>query len=262
MAAARNVSAAASTTRRPSARSRAASLPMVVVLPVPLTPDDQDDRRRALGGRDGLPVLGVAVREQAASSSRTACSAVTSRRLRARSTRSIENAAPTSPVIRVSSISSQSAPPSPPNALRSRAPKPGPGLLEARLELCRAPARGERRRPSRGCSRRPTPTAAGAADRVRAASPGAGRGDGLARGPSSSVRSAPSRSRGIRRGRRHPSAGGPPISAGSCELLRLRWAATEEAHAGPPGQPARPPRPRGPRCGGGRRWPGPPRGGG
>ena len=38
LAAARNVSAAASSTRRPAAASRAASLPMVVVLPVPFTP--------------------------------------------------------------------------------------------------------------------------------------------------------------------------------------------------------------------------------
>ena len=38
MAAARNVSPAASITERPSARSLAASLPMVVVLPEPLTP--------------------------------------------------------------------------------------------------------------------------------------------------------------------------------------------------------------------------------
>nr|CRL78401.1 hypothetical protein CPGR_02255 [Mycolicibacter nonchromogenicus] len=37
-AAARNVSAAPSTTRRPSATSTRASLPTVVVLPVPLTP--------------------------------------------------------------------------------------------------------------------------------------------------------------------------------------------------------------------------------
>ena len=38
MAAARNVSPAASITFLPSRASRAASLPMVVVLPVPLTP--------------------------------------------------------------------------------------------------------------------------------------------------------------------------------------------------------------------------------
>ena len=38
MAAARNVSPAASMTERPSARNFAASLPMVVVLPEPLTP--------------------------------------------------------------------------------------------------------------------------------------------------------------------------------------------------------------------------------
>ena len=38
MAAARNVSPAASITLRPSARNFAASLPMVVVLPEPLTP--------------------------------------------------------------------------------------------------------------------------------------------------------------------------------------------------------------------------------
>ena len=38
MAAARNVSPAASMTERPSAWSLAASLPMVVVLPEPLTP--------------------------------------------------------------------------------------------------------------------------------------------------------------------------------------------------------------------------------
>ena len=38
MAAARNVSPAASITERPSSRSLAASLPMVVVLPEPLTP--------------------------------------------------------------------------------------------------------------------------------------------------------------------------------------------------------------------------------
>ena len=38
IAAARNVSPAASTTLRPSVRKRAASLPMVVVLPEPFTP--------------------------------------------------------------------------------------------------------------------------------------------------------------------------------------------------------------------------------
>ena len=124
MAAARNVSAAASTTRRPCARSRAASLPMVVVLPVPLTPTTSTMAGAPSAAGTGSQCSASRTASSPASSARTAASAGTSLRLRARSTRSIDSAAPTSPVIRVSSISSQSAPPAAPKAPRSRAPNP------------------------------------------------------------------------------------------------------------------------------------------
>ncbi len=55
MAAARKVSPAASITERPSARSRAASLPIVVVLPEPLTP-----ATRTTNGFAALKLSGVA----------------------------------------------------------------------------------------------------------------------------------------------------------------------------------------------------------
>ena len=74
MAAARKVSPAASMTLRPSARNFAASLPMVVVLPEPLTPTTRmtkglaalDDKRLRhgrehlldLGGQHGLHLVG------------------------------------------------------------------------------------------------------------------------------------------------------------------------------------------------------------
>ena len=125
MAAARNVSAAASTTRRPFARSRAASLPMVVVLPVPLTPTT-----RTIAGPPSTAGVGSQwLASRGASSARELGRGPPARRVtlrwrRACSTTSMESSAPMSPVMRISSISSQSASIPPPNAVRSRAPKP------------------------------------------------------------------------------------------------------------------------------------------
>ena len=124
MAAARKVSAAARTTRRPLARSRAASLPMVVVLPVPLTPTTRRIAGAPSTAGDGSQASASRGARRLPSSLRIACSGETSRRLRARSTRSRARRAPTSPVIRISSISSQSASLPPPKAARSLAPKP------------------------------------------------------------------------------------------------------------------------------------------
>ena len=54
MAAARKVSPAASITERPSARNLAASLPMVVVLPEPLTPTTRATKGFAAPIKSGL----------------------------------------------------------------------------------------------------------------------------------------------------------------------------------------------------------------
>ena len=104
-------------------------------------------------------------------------------RLRARSTRSIESAAPTSPVISVSSISSQSAVDRRRRTRCAAGPRTRRGTSPGRPRAPRARARGGPRRPSRGCSRRPRRTGprararrAGAADRAR---PGATIGRGL-----------------------------------------------------------------------------------
>ncbi len=124
IAAARNVSAAASTTRRSCARSRAASLPIVVVLPVPFTPTTSTIAGPPSTAGLGSQCSASRAARSAASSARTAVSASTSRRRRARSTTSMDSAAPTSPVISVSSISSQSAVSPPPNALAEPRPEP------------------------------------------------------------------------------------------------------------------------------------------
>ena len=122
IAAARNVSAAASTTRRPCARSRAASLPIVVVLPVPLTPTTS-----TIAGPPSAAGFGVHSSSRGGEQRRElgadrASGRSTSRRLRARSTRSIDSAAPTSPVIRISSISpSRRRSPPPERAAQPRA---------------------------------------------------------------------------------------------------------------------------------------------
>ncbi len=55
MAAARNVSAAARMTDRPWPLNRLASLPIVVVLPVPLTPTTRTHGRAAGHGRTRVP---------------------------------------------------------------------------------------------------------------------------------------------------------------------------------------------------------------
>ena len=137
IAAARNVSAAASTTRRPSARSRAASLPMVVVLPVPLTPTTS-----TMAGPPSVAGSGSSSSSSRAASRRAELGArprpprSTSRRLRARSTRSIESWAPTSPRDQRSPRSRPSPRrPPPPKALAQPRAEPGPRLLQALLEL-------------------------------------------------------------------------------------------------------------------------------
>ena len=65
MAAARNVSAAARTTRRPLRPLAGGELADGRGLAGAVDADDEDDGGRALDGRDGLPVLGVADGEQA-----------------------------------------------------------------------------------------------------------------------------------------------------------------------------------------------------
>ena len=75
MAAARNVSAAARTTRRPLARSRAASLPMVVVLPVPFTPTTSTIAGPPSTAGRGSQCSASRAASSAPSSARTAASA-------------------------------------------------------------------------------------------------------------------------------------------------------------------------------------------
>ena len=135
IAAARNVSAAARTTRWPFARSRAASLAMVVVLPVPLTPTTSTIAGAPSAAGTRLPVRGVARREERGSSACDGAPASTSRRFRARSTRPIASVAPTSrgdqglldlvPV----DIGTAAERPAEPRA------EPGARLLQAVLEL-------------------------------------------------------------------------------------------------------------------------------
>ena len=115
MAAARNVSAAARMTDVPSAEYRLASLPMVVVLPVPLTPT-----MRTTAGPPSTDGSGAQARSRgtrrAASSARTAArrpGRVAAGDGPARR-RPSASAAPTSPAMSVSSTSSQAGSSSPP----------------------------------------------------------------------------------------------------------------------------------------------------
>src|SRR5438067_2432403 len=103
-AAARNVSAAPSTTERPCSRRRCASLPIVVVLPVPLTPTT----RITLGGpsrpsRPGSP------RRAAASSTSASLRSPSSPLASRRRTSSAVEGTPTSAAINTSSSRSQAA---------------------------------------------------------------------------------------------------------------------------------------------------------
>ena len=163
-AAARKVSAAPSTTRRPSATSTRASLPTVVVLPVPLTP--------TTSSTDGLSACGSALIERSSpgwssemSTSRStarACSWVLTV-LAARAARSLPTtdavtAGPRSAMSRVSSTSSQDA--------SSRSPPPSrPSMLRPKAfwDLASRP-RSRSRRPAGGAMVATSPTsAAGAA---------------------------------------------------------------------------------------------------
>ena len=135
MAAARKVSAAASTTRRPLARSRAASLPMVVVLPVPLTPTTSTIAGPPSAAGTGSQCSASRGASSPASSARTASSAETSLRLRARSTRSIdERGADVAGDQRLLDLVPVRATATAEGAAQPGA-EPGAGLLEALLEL-------------------------------------------------------------------------------------------------------------------------------
>ena len=174
IAAARNVSAAASTTRRPCARSRAASLPMVVVLPVPLTPTTSTmagpPSAAGFGVHSSVVALGEQGRQLGPDRGLRADVAALAgalddvhRELRpdVAGDQDLLDRVPVGAAPRRRTRCAA--------ARRSRsATSPGPA------RAARARARGGRRRPSRGCSRRPTPTGPPA---VRRARPGpAGRG--------------------------------------------------------------------------------------
>ena len=110
-AAARNVSAAPSSTVRPSPISTRASLPQVVVLPVPLTPTISSTAGRPACGADlQRPVQVRPDRPRSAgpaAATGTSLLPVTLTSVRSCSTRCRAGATPMSAVIRVSSISSQ-----------------------------------------------------------------------------------------------------------------------------------------------------------
>ena len=103
-AAARYVSAAATTTERPCSASRAESFPIVVVLPVPLTPTT-----RITAGSWARSSTGGSPNSSAASSARAAFKSVSSPRASSRRTSSAVARTPTSPAISASSSRSQSA---------------------------------------------------------------------------------------------------------------------------------------------------------
>ena len=149
-AAARKVSAAPSTTRRPSATSTRASLPTVVVLPVPLTP--------TTSSTDGLSSCGSALIERSSSgcsseirTSRSTARASASVRtlllaIRDRSAVTTDSVTtgPRSAISRVSSTASQES--------SSRSPPPSrPSMLRPRV-FCDFASRPRRRssRPSAG----------------------------------------------------------------------------------------------------------------
>ena len=162
IAAARNVSAAARTTRFPSSRYRAASLPIVVVLPVPLTPTTRmTDGPPSYAGW-GSHAPGWRGTSRAASSARTAASGPAgSRRARARSTTCMASAPPTSPAINVSSTSSQSGPPAEPPTRnpRSRDMKPD-RLFSSPIARSPASSGSDRAASGAGASQPPRSTAA------------------------------------------------------------------------------------------------------
>ncbi len=115
LAAARNVSAAASRTRWPRPCSRAASLAMVVVLPVPFTPTTSTTAGWAGSGRRGVHSPSGRGTSRAANSACTdAAGPPGSSRRRARSTTARARVAPTSPPMRVSSTDSHVASSAPP----------------------------------------------------------------------------------------------------------------------------------------------------
>ena len=127
-AAARNVSAAARTTSRPSRCSTAASLPMVVVLPVPLTPVTIQTVGSSSWVRARLrSAVPRALRSSCLSRSTTSSAVVApSSRARRRSSSTISMVAvtPTSAVISASSRPSQaSSVDAPPEQLGDRGPE-------------------------------------------------------------------------------------------------------------------------------------------
>ena len=275
MAAARNVSAAASTTRRPCARSRAASLPMVVVLPVPLTPTTS-----TIAGPPSAAGCG------------SQCSASRGRRAGRRARRGPRprrrgrgasgparrgpstSAAPTSPVISVSSISSQSA-------RRRRRTRSGAGAPNPTRDFSR---------PSRALA---LPLAAGGVGLLGAVVGAPGPldgGSGCATGsagaswpriafgsPAGRARARSARARRRRRagvGSATRRRSGPRRPGRSADLVRLVPASAASAAGsarsgcgprdrggrsarGLPFSPARRRAPRGRRCADRRRWPGP-----
>ena len=130
MAAARKVSAAASSTLAPSDLKRYASLAMVVVLPVPLTPTTK--MTAGIPG-PGMRGHGTALRSanRVRSSSCSAFCAPTSVRARARSQTSMASSAPRSAEMRASSTSSQVS------SSGSTAPEQVPDALgETRARRC------------------------------------------------------------------------------------------------------------------------------
>src|SRR6266511_2297898 len=121
VAAARKVSAAASTERLPSSARARASLPQVVVLPVPLTPTTRTMAGRSESGTRSRARLRSAAPTASSSSGRSASPAWA--RERSRSISSPVVATPTSAASRASSSSSQAASSPVPRASRPARPR-------------------------------------------------------------------------------------------------------------------------------------------
>ena len=142
MAAARNVSAAARSTFAPRVLKRHASFAMVVVLPVPLTPDDEDDRGHASGPASAA--TGSGSRSRRAPGARAGArprAAGRGARAPGRST-SIASSAPRSAAMSASSTCSQASSSGvtpPPSRPRTRAAERAAGRLERIEQRARAP---------------------------------------------------------------------------------------------------------------------------
>src|SRR6478735_7274034 len=208
-AAARKVSAAPSTTSLSSATSTRASLPTVVVFPVPLTPTTSTQAGRPSTRDDTIErsmVGSTRASSSARSQPRTVASSVlpsTATLVRSASTRSVVAATPRSADRRVSSTSSQAASSSVPPESSARRPLPSAVFDRARR------ARRRRSRPAGASGRSSVGAggASGAGGSSGSSSVGAGR---------SMVPIAPSG--GASRSTAEP-PGAPPVEVGGRSLV-------------------------------------------